>query len=211
MQLRRWALRSACLLGLLATPVAISATAQASIGIGIQAGPVRLTGAAHPGGSYALPPVYVVNTGTEPESVSIRVQRISAGSGHVVPAAWIRDSGGAVQLAHSQGTRIPLQLVVPATARPGQYFSDIVVRGSGALADGGANLGVAAATKLEFTVAPGVVSAGGWFSMPAWVLLAALAIVALGVAAVRVHRSGLRVRIEREPGGARPAGAGSGE
>ena len=37
--------------------------------------------AAHPGGTYTLPPVYVVNTGTQPESVAIRVERISRGSG----------------------------------------------------------------------------------------------------------------------------------
>ncbi len=58
-----------------------AAAVQASVGVGVQAGPVLLTGAAHPGGSYALPPVYVVNTGTQPEVISIRIDRLSRGSG----------------------------------------------------------------------------------------------------------------------------------
>ena len=205
MQLRRWALGSAGLIVLLAVP----ATAQASVGVGIQAGPVRLGAAAHPGGSYALPPVYVVNTGSQPESLTVRVERVSAGSGRPVPVSWVHAPGSAVRLSHNQGTRIPLQLIIPATAQPGEYLSDVVVRGSAALSDGGANLGVAAATKLEFRVAPGVASAG-WFSMPGWVLLAAVAIVLLGAAALMGRRSGVRIRIERETTGPSPAGAGSG-
>jgi hypothetical protein len=205
MQLLRWALRSASLIVLLAIP----ATAQASIGVGIQAGPVRLGAAAHPGGSYALPPVYVVNTGTQPEALTVRIERVSSGPGRPVPASWVHASGSAVRLSHNQGTRIPLQLVLPATAPPGQYLTDVVVRGSASVSDGGANLGVAAATKLQFRIVPGVVSAG-WFSMPRWVLLTAAAMVALVAIALMVRRSGVRIRIEREPAAASPAGAGSG-
>ncbi len=76
MHLRLWAVGLVSLLML-----AIPAAAQASIGVGIQAGPVQLAGAAHPGGSYALPPVYVVNTGTQDESLSIRIERVSSGQG----------------------------------------------------------------------------------------------------------------------------------
>jgi hypothetical protein len=205
MQLRRWALGSATVILLLAIP----AMARASIGVGIQAGPVRLSSAAHPGGSYALPPVYVVNTGTQPESLTIGIERISAGAARLVPASWVRASGSAVRLDHNQGTHIPLQLVIPPTARPGQYLSDVIVRGSVAVSDGSANLGVAAATKLEFSIEPGVVS-GGWFSMPGWVLLAAAGLLLLAAAALGVHRSGVRIRIEREPARTGSAGAEGG-
>ena len=83
---------------MLAAPVA----ADASVGVGVQAGPVRLAGAAHPGGTYTLPPVYVVNTGTRPESVAIRVERISRGTGRTVPPSWIRVSALPSQLGHGQ-------------------------------------------------------------------------------------------------------------
>lgn len=193
MQLRLCMLGTVSLLALLAIPAA----AQASIGVGIQAGPVRLSGTAHPGGSYQLPPVYVVNTGTQDESVAIRIERLSPGSGRPVPAAWIRAGGQAIRLSHNQSARIPLELAVPATAAPGQYLSDVVVRGSAALSDGSANLGVAAATKLEFRIAPGT-AAAPWFSMPGWVLLGVAGVLLLATAAAVARRSGLRISIERE-------------
>jgi hypothetical protein len=202
MQLRLWPLIPVAVLALLAVP---AGWADASIGVGIQAGPVLLSGTAHPGGSYDLTPVYVVNTGTQPETIALRVERVSAGHGLTIPASWIRATGPAVTLAHNQSARIALELAVPATARPGHYFSDVVARGSGAIAAGGANLAVAAATDLEFTVAPGVVS-GPWLSLPGWLLPGVAAVLVAAVAAFVVRSSGLRVRIDRRPASRSPEG-----
>jgi hypothetical protein len=202
MHLRMLAVGSVSLLML-----AIPAAAQASIGVGIQAGPVRLAGLAHPGGNYALPPVYVVNTGTQDESLSIRIERVSSGPGRPVPAAWIRP-GAAVQLAHSKSARIPLELIVPATAEPGQYLTDVVVKGSAGLSDGSASLAVAAATKLEFRVAPGVVS-GSWFAVPSWLWPGIGVVLLIAAAAVVARKLGLRVKIDRVPAGAAQLGVGS--
>jgi hypothetical protein len=178
--------------------VAWSATSFASVGVGVQAGPVRLTAAAHPGGRYALPPVFVVNTGTQPESVVIAIERISPGSGRTVPPGWVSASSVPVRLAHNQSARIPLSLTVPASAAPGRYFSDVVAKGTAPLADGGANLGVAAATDLEFSVVPGV-AGSGWLSVPSWLLPFVLAVIVLAAAAVVFRRTGVRIRIERGP------------
>jgi hypothetical protein len=175
-----------------------SATSFASVGVGVQAGPVRLTGAAHPGGRYALPPVFVVNTGTQPESVVIAIERISPGSGRTVPPAWVATSSAPVRLAHDQSARIPLSLTVPEGAAPGRYFSDVVAKGTAQAAVGGANLGVAAATDLEFSVAPGVVQSGG-LSAPSWLLPYVLAVIVIAAVAVVVRRTGVRIRIERGP------------
>jgi hypothetical protein len=194
MHLRLWPLVPVAVLALLAIPDG----ADASIGVGIQAGPVLLSGPAHPGGSYALTPVYVVNTGTQPETIAVRVERISAGHGLTVPESWIRATGPAVTLSRDQSARIPLELAVPDTARPGQYFSDVVARGSGGIAAGSANLAVAAATDLEFRVAPGVVS-GSWLGLPGWLLPGVAGLLVLAVAAFVIRSSGLRVRIERQP------------
>ncbi len=188
---------------LVAAPVA----AYASVGVGVQAGPVRLAGAAHPGGSYTLPPVYVVNTGTQAESVAVQIERISRGTGRTIPPAWIRVTELSAALEHGQSARIPLNLVVPANARPGQYFSDVVVHGSAALTVGGAHLGVAAATDLEFRVAPGAASQG-WFTVPSWVLTAVAVMVLVAAGVVLVARSGIRIRIERASAGAGNGGGG---
>lgn len=204
MHLRLWAVGLVSLLML-----AVPAAARASVGVGIQAGPVRLTGAAHPGGTYALPPVYVVNTGTQDESLSIRIERLSAGQGRAVPVAWIRP-GAVVRLAHNQSARIPLELVVPGAAKPGQYLTDVIVKGSAALSGGGANLDVAAATKLEFRVAPGVVS-GSWFAAPFWLWPGIGIVVLIAAAAAVARKFGLRVQIDRVPADAAVLPAGRGD
>jgi hypothetical protein len=198
MYLRRW------LIVLVTVPIALTvllslpAAAEASVGVGVQAGPVRLGNAAHPGGDYALTPVYVVNTGTQAEFISVRVERLSPGSGRRVPSSWIHATGPRVQLSPRQAARIPLELTIPAGAKPGQYLSDVVVAGSTAVSVGMANLGVAAATKLEFSVAPGSAH-GPWPFVPAWMWWTLGGLLLLALAAFGIRRSGLRIRVERRP------------
>src|SRR5215469_17968641 len=142
--------------------LALPQAAKASVGVGIQAGPVRLSGAAHPGQSVALPSVSVVNAGTRPESIRVVVQRHPRGGGRPVPPSWVRPGVPSVQLAPHHAIRISLDLVVPAGAKPGAYLSDIVAVGSGQLRANGANLGAGAATLLEFRVAADP-AAGFWW------------------------------------------------
>jgi hypothetical protein len=172
--------------------------ANASIGVGVQAGPVRLADAALTGQSYALPPVYVVNTGTQPESVAVRVDRLSTGRGRSVPQSWIRMTGPAVRLSPQQGTKIPLELVVPAGAKSGRYLSDVVVTGAPGISAGHVNLGVAAATPLEFSVRPGPATGPGPL-VPPWTWWFAAGLLALLAVGLGLRRSGIRIRIERPP------------
>ena len=186
-------LAPAIVLGLLVLP---AAAAEASIGIGIQAGPVRLDPAAHPGGTYQLPAVYVVNTGSDEESVTLKIDRISPGTGLTVTPSWIRVSSGPVRLGHNQSARIGLQLSVPANARPGRYFSDVVAHGSGSLTTGNANLGVAAATGLDFTIAAGA-APHPWLTVPPWLWPALGGLVVIAAVVLWFRSSGLRIRVER--------------
>jgi hypothetical protein len=196
MHLRRW------LAVPLAVPVAFAAfsgflpAAQASVGVGVQAAPVRLGGVARAGGSYALPPVYVLDTGTQDETISIRVERPHGEPARAVPSSWIRDTGPGLRLSAHQSARVPLELDVPRGARPGRYLSDIVVSGSAVRSVGKANLGVAAATAVEFSVAPGA-PPGPFLPTWTWWLLGSL--MALGLIVAGIHRSGLRIDIERNP------------
>jgi hypothetical protein len=209
MHLRRW------LAVPLAVPVAFAAfslflpAAQASVGVGVQATPVRLGNVAHAGGSYALPSVYVIDNGTQPETISVRVERLSKGTGRTVPPSWVQATGPAVRLAPRQSTQIPLELVVPGGAKPGRYLSDIVVSGSAVISTGRANLAVAAATRLEFSVAPG--SPPGLFPFgPSWMWWAVIGLLVVALAVTGVRRSGVRIRIERTPSGLARASAGRG-
>ena len=194
----------------LAVPVAFVAlsisvpVADASIGVGVQAGPVRLGNAALTGQSYALPPVYVVNTGTQPESVTVGVDRLSSGRGRSVPRSWIRMTGPAVRLSPQQSTKIPLELVVPAGARSGRYLSDVVVTGAPGVSAGHVNLGVAAATPLEFSVRPGPATGPGPL-VPPWTWWFAAGLLALLAVGLGLRRSGIRIRVERTPPGVAPS------
>jgi hypothetical protein len=202
MHLTRHHLRLLAPVILLALLILPASAAEASIGIGIQAGPVRLSTAAHAGGTYQLPAVYVVNTGSDEESVTLRIERISPGAGLRVAPSWIHVSGGAVRLGHNPSARIGLQRSGPANARPGRYFSDVVAHGSGSLTAGHANLGVAAATGLDFTIAPGAAS-HPWLTLPAWLWPALGGLIVVAAAVWWFLSSGLRIRIERSqaPGG----------
>jgi hypothetical protein len=208
MHLRRWLALP------LAVPVAFAAlsifapAAQASVGIGVQASPVSLGIVAHAGGSYALPPVYVVNTGTQAETINVQVVRLSNGTGRVVPPSWVRATGPGGQLAPGQSAQIPLELAVPGGAPAGPYLSDVVVTGSAGTSAGRANFGVAAATKLEFRVAPGP-PPGLWPFGPSWMWWTAIWLLVLAPLIVAARRSGVRIRIRIErapPGVARATG-----
>lgn len=170
--------------------------ASASIGVGIQANPVVLGRAAHPGASYLLPSVYVVNTGSQAESMTARVERLAAGPGQTIPPSWIHITSLGEQLAPRQSAQISLELVTPSDAKPGNYVSDIVVTGSAGPASAGINFGAAAATDLKFTVTPGP-AARSWLSFPAWKWLVICGLVLLAVIIGGWRRAGLRIRVER--------------
>jgi hypothetical protein len=180
----------------LAALLAFPWSAAASIGVGVQASAVRLQGVAHPGANYALPPLFVTNSGTQPESISIQVERLSAGPGLTIPPAWIRIAALSGSLQPGQVARIALELRTPSGAKPGDYSSDIVATGSAGLAAGGLSLGAAAATKLEFTVAPGPAHRS-WLSLPAWKWWMICALILLAAVVAGVRRAGLLTRIER--------------
>ncbi len=70
-----------------------------------------------------------------------------------------------------------------------------MVTGSAAGQPGTANLGVAAATKLEFSVSSA--PAQGTRSFPVWIWWVITGLLLLTLAVFGVRRSGLRIRVER--------------
>ena len=172
--------------------------ADASIGVGVQADPVRLAGAAHPGGGYGLPSLYVVNTGTQPESLTVQVERLAGDTGQAFPASWVQVGTISGNLQPRQQALVTLRLVPPAGAKPGSYRGDLVVTGTPAAAGattGGVRFGAGATTPIEFTLTPGP-AGGGWLGLPIWKWWLILALVVIAGVTLVVRRTGLRVRIE---------------
>lgn len=174
---------------------AAAPAADASIGVGIQANPVRLAGVAHPGGSYTLPSLFVENTGTQAESLTVAVKRLAGDTGLAFPASWVQVGAVAGMLKPRQQALVTIRLVPPADAKPGSYRDDLVVTGTAGATVGNVRFGAGATTPLEFSVVPGP-AAGGWLGLPLWKwwLIGALAVVAAVTLVVR--RTGLRIRVE---------------
>ena len=193
------------LAAILAFPVA----AQASVGVGIQENPVSLQKAARTGESYALPAVHIANTGSQDETIILKVQRVSQGIGRPVPASWIHFSDSQIELSAHQATKVSLELAVPDTAKTGDYLSDVIVIGAAVVPSKATNFRAAAATKLEFHVVPGP-KPGLVASVPFWARWAIIILVLIGLAAI--FNRIFDVKITRKPGdrtGA-PTPAGSG-
>lgn len=176
--------------------VACPGRVAAEIGTGIGASPIALAAVAHPGHTYRLPALYVVNTGTVVSTYRVRVERLSPGPGRLVPSVWVRVRRNDVPLEPKQSASVPLTLVVPASAASGAYLSDLVVGTEAPRAPSAqAILGAQAATKLMFRVSG---SGGGLLGPPpmwAYPALGAALTLAGGVALQR--RLGLRLRLER--------------
>ncbi|HEX6932757.1 MAG TPA: hypothetical protein VF162_11475 [Streptosporangiaceae bacterium] len=102
-----------------------------------------------------------------------------------------------MQLSPHQQALVPLELVVPDNARPGRYLSDVVVTGSAVVSSGGTHFGAAAATKLEFRIAPGA-STGLWSWLHPWAWWALAGILLVALARVATGRYRLQVRLERK-------------
>lgn len=177
---------------------ASTGSASASLGIGVQSNPVILASVARPGASYRLPPVFVVDNGTEPESVGVRVERLSKGTGITIPPGWVQSIGPTVQLRPQQSAYLHLLLTVPANAASGRYFSDLVVTAVVPQQSGRTNFSAAAATDLEFTVS----KRGGHSGLPhvaPWVWGVGGGVIVLGIGILLIRRSGLTIRIDRTP------------
>lgn len=135
--------------------VAGAPAAEAKIGTGVGAAPIALSAPARAGSSYSLPSLWVVNTGDEPAVYRVAVGPSSSGKKMAgVPRGWVKIGRDGFNLTPGEGTWVPLSLQVPADAAAGRYEANLVA-GTLRQNSGGAGLGAAAATRLQFTVTPG--------------------------------------------------------
>lgn len=141
----------------------------ASVGTGIQGNPVCLPVTAQPGHSYPLGTVYVADTGSGTEDITLTAQPVWKGQemyGRAIPVppSWVSVSypstlwiihHSSVQVGAGQGAYLSVTLNVPAAALRGMYAGNLVAGAGGTPSAGNgtqAALGAAAATDLEFAV-----------------------------------------------------------
>lgn len=126
----------------------------AKIGVGIGTGRITIEQEMKPGLIYSLPPVMVMNTGDEPSEYGVGIQWHENQPELRPEAEWFSFSPATFHLEPGTSQIVQTKLTLPIKGvKPGKYFAFLQgfpVR----KATGGASVGIAAATKLYFSVAP---------------------------------------------------------
>jgi hypothetical protein len=164
------------------------------IGAGVGANPIVLSDPARAGSVYALPSLYVVNTGSITATYRITLQRLPHQRGLDVPKSWVQIAPTEVRLAPGRSILVGLKLSVPKQATNGRYGSGLVA--TAVLGEAGKSVatGAAAATDLRFTVM-GRLHPGSGFPVGI-VLLVGIPVLA-AAAFWEWHRRGYSIRVER--------------
>ena len=172
----------------LAAP-ALSGPALAAAGTRIGPSRISMARPAAPGQVYALDSLSVANTGSDPATYNIRVERLKSSDRRLAPSQWLTLGPTTVALAAGQSTLVRMTLRIPADASRGDYLTNVVATTAPtAQSQGtGAVLGAGAAADVEFTV-----SGAGADTAPWWPL-ALVALLAIG--AGLFYSSGYTIRV----------------
>ncbi len=136
------------LLLFLALPVSVAA----SVGVGVGTGRIAVAEKLRSGGIYTLPPVTVFNTGTEPATYTMDIT-LNEKQDQLKPnPAWFSFSPRQFTLSPKNSQIVTPTVHPPLRTNPGEYFAYIEAHPTETVKQGTATVGVAAATKLSFSV-----------------------------------------------------------
>ena len=128
--------------------------ALAKIGVGVGTGKIQLNAPIKAGGIYDLPPLGVFNTGTEGVNYEVGVAYHADYPQLKPPQEWFSFHPPEYFLEPGKSKSYGVKLTIPMKAAPGDYFAFLeaypVIKKEGGIT----GVGVAAAAKLYFTVAP---------------------------------------------------------
>ena len=145
-------LRKIVIVSLISLTALAPVVAVAKVGVGVGLGKVNIDESLKPGGIYKLPTLPVLNTGDEAGDYEVEVTYLTD-QPELRPAAdWFTFSPNQFHLAADSSQPVEVSLTLPVNARPGNYFAFLeahpITTGEGV------TIGVAAATKLNFTIKP---------------------------------------------------------
>ncbi|MCP6726647.1 MAG: hypothetical protein KJI69_01225 [Patescibacteria group bacterium] len=125
----------------------------AGVGVGVNLGKIEIDEPLKPGGIYNFPSIGVINTGDETGDYELAVTYHQDQPEKRPAEEWFTFSPSSFQLEPGESQSVVVQLALPLKMTPGDYFSYLeahpVIK-----AGPGTTIGVAAATKTYFTVAP---------------------------------------------------------
>ncbi len=124
----------------------------AKIGVGVGLGQVQLDETLSPGGVYNLPTLPVLNTGDQDGEYEVEVTFLSDQQEFRPEATWFSFTPQSFPLSAGGSQPVEVTLTLPVDTRPGDYFA--FLEAHPVQKAEGTTIGVAAATKLNFTVKP---------------------------------------------------------
>jgi len=126
----------------------------ASIGVGVGTGKIVVDSLIKPGSIYLLPSIVVTNTGDESSDYTTAPAYHEGQKELMPPKEWFIFEPKVFHLEPGQAQQVTVKLDVPIKAEPGDYFAYLDASPVKTSSSGGATIGVAAASKLYFKVAP---------------------------------------------------------
>ncbi len=139
----------AIVLAVLAGLIPVGVSAQS--GVGVNVGKIEIDQTLSTGGSYNLPSIGVINTGHDASDYSVRISYMGDQEEQRPPGDWFSFSPSEFRLEAGESRTVAIRLNIPVAARSGDYFA--LVEASPKAPEGsGVVVGIAAATKLTFTV-----------------------------------------------------------
>ena len=105
-----------------------------------------------PGGIYKLPSLPVLNTGDEKGDYEVEVTYLSEQPEFPPDSSWFTFTPKSFHLAPGASQLVEVSLTLPVDVRPGNYFA--FLEAHPVRKAEGVTIGIAAATKLNFTVKP---------------------------------------------------------
>lgn len=126
----------------------------AKLGVGVGTGKIVVDEDLKPGIIYNLPPVSVINTGDESSQYGIGVEYRENQPEDKPPREWFSFSPSEFDLEPGQSQTVEIKLNVPLKAIPGNYFAFLSAFPTKKAGGGETTIGIAAASKLYFTIAP---------------------------------------------------------
>lgn len=144
---------SALLLVALLTTLNVS-NVIAKIGVGVGTGKIQVTEKLKPGQIYVLPSITVLNTGDETGTYAISVAYHEQQPEIMPPREWFSFEPKNFVLEPGKAQVVEIRLDVPVKTIPGDYFAYLEASPDIKSISGQTSIGVAAASKLYFTIAP---------------------------------------------------------
>jgi len=138
----------------------------ATKGVGIATGTITVDEDLMSGMNYNLPSITIMNTGDETTTYGVDVAYHQNQAQHLIPKDWLKLSPSTFVLEAGKSQVVDIKLELPISeVVPGDYFCYLEGFPKQETTAGETSIGIAAAAKLYFTIAPSNIFQGIYYKI----------------------------------------------